>query len=565
MTALARVSTLFKYVISEPMRWLTGKASKELTGWSTASSSQMLDDLEAVLKSIATDGHALLDPHLDPFARIEKQQPLFAKHLAELRTHAIHARVLEEARRPEGKGNIQATEMCVKLAEVMASAGLAAMRDPKRAIADKLTSQDGANSVGNSAAAHEHGKGAHQMNDHVESNFGCYDLVAHMFRYATVENLAGLAQQMRNGDFHRPVPVERRAKDAGEADGDASGGREGFYWRLPESMRESLVDMARLGAEDARKEGRKAMEEHGEHKLSSREERLQAALDAVIEKYARAKELFAAWRAQRATSIEEVDAWMVDRPEAQKLEFLRKQIEMRVLGCGMNKFATKWSSSSDVRIGTVVHLREVLDEIIVEEKTLARLKRLPTEAALPNFGKGERTQLGTADEDVLEVETCSLFTAAELERKTELALERRRAAGISDDVEDLQSLRAPSFDCNLVGKRLEVLWKYLDKSNDNKPTLIWASGRVTRIADGLTTKRSKRAKQVLPAGAVLWAWDADPEFDERAGEQWLILLPKKWNKHVHYGWRFDPRDLPAAPEPERPQEAAPAAKRARQS
>ena len=25
------------------------------------------------------------------------------------------------------------------------------------------------------------------------------------------------------------------------------------------------------------------------------------------------------------------------------------------------------------------------------------------------------------------------------------------------------------------------------------------------------------------------AWDADPEFDEPAGEQWLVLLPKKWN------------------------------------
>ena len=66
------------------------------------------------------------------------------------------------------------------------------------AIADKLTSQDGANAVGKLDAAHEHTKGSHQMNDHVESNFGCYDLVSHMFRYTTVENLSGIAQQMRN-------------------------------------------------------------------------------------------------------------------------------------------------------------------------------------------------------------------------------------------------------------------------------------------------------------------------------------------------------------------------------
>ena len=32
---------------------------------------------------------------------------------------------------------------------------------------------------------------------------------------------------------------------------------------------------------------------------------------------------------------------------------------------------------------------------------------------------------------------------------------------------------------------------------------------------------SKRAKTVLPAGMVLWARDADPEFEEAAGEKWL--------------------------------------------
>ena len=112
-----------------------------------------------------------------------------------------------------------------------------------------------------------------------------------------------------------------------------------------------------------------------------------------------------------------------------------------------------------------------------------------------------------------------------------------------------------------MGKRLEVLWKYFDKSNGNKPTLIWASGRVTRIADGLTNKRTKAARKVLPAGALLWAWDANPEFDEKAGEAWLILLPNKWNKQVHYGWRFDPRELGG----EREREAPPGAKRMRRA
>ena len=42
---------------------------------------------------------------------------------------------------------------------------------------------------------------------------------------------------------------------------------------------------------------------------------------------------------------------------------------------------------------------------------------------------------------------------------------------------------------------------------------------------------------------MLWAWDADAEYDEAAGEKWLFLHPKRWNKHVQYAWRYDPCEL----------------------
>ena len=72
-----------------------------------------------------------------------------------------------------------------------------------------------------------------------------------------------------------------------------------------------------------------------------------------------------------------------------------------------------------------------------------------------------------------------------------------------------------------------------------------------RVADGLTDKRSERAKTVLPAGMLLWTWEADPEFDEPAGEKWLALLPKKWNKQQLYSWRYDPREFAGAAAPQR--------------
>ena len=62
----------------------------------------------------------------------------------------------------------------------------------------------------------------------------------------------------------------------------------------------------------------------------------------------------------------------------------------------------------------------------------------------------------------------------------------------------------------------------------------------------LADKRSKRAQKILPAGALLWAWEADADFEEETDEQWLIVLPEKWNRQVHYGWRYDPREREAA-------------------
>ena len=102
---------------------------------------------------------------------------------------------------------------------------------------------------------------------------------------------------------------------------------------------------------------------------------------------------------------------------------------------------------------------------------------------------------------------------------------------------------------------MEVLYKY-HVASTGETHYIWSPVTVTRIADGLTDKRSAKARAILPGGAVMVAWEADPEFEEAAGEQWLVLLPNKWNPSTHktvYSWRFDPRELGAAAAPEKDQ------------
>ena len=201
-------------------------------------------------------------------------------------------------------------------------------------------------------------------------------------------------------------------------------------------------------------------------------------------------------------------------------------------------------------------LRTLLREILDHETTARRMKELPEEAALPQQVRRDLGQLGTVDEDAADIEKRALFSADELDVKSEQEMQRRLEAGISDSIEDLNGGvnggSAPAFDQTLVGKRLEVLWPYTNRET-GKHVLIWATGRVARVADGLTDRRSPRAQAVLPAGMVLWEWDADPEFDEPAGDKWLGLLPQKWNKQQLYSWRYDPREFRADAAPQRDQ------------
>ena len=67
MVALLRVLTLFDLVWSRPMRFLNGAASK-LDDWGSDNSAEVLDLTEKLMVAVAADGHALLDPSLDPRA-----------------------------------------------------------------------------------------------------------------------------------------------------------------------------------------------------------------------------------------------------------------------------------------------------------------------------------------------------------------------------------------------------------------------------------------------------------------------------------------------------------------
>ena len=556
VVALLRANSLWKYIFSEPFRWLTGKSTK-IKGWSLFKMSWVLDLVEKAMIEIAADPKRALNPNLDIFGPVAAEVPELKEWCDEQLARKVKAadgkteyflvkEVLRRARSPaEGSGEQQATAVTLEIIQAQAQRCIEKMHDKKIALADKLESQQGPNSYASNHNGHERTKGAHVNNDAVENKFATADYVMRTFRYMSVVNVSGCVQQRTAHDFDQPLRIvsdRRKRKATAAAQEEAETQRVGFFWRLTKELRHALVEMARRDAAGTRQAARKDQQAHDEEKLARREEALQRQLNSAVDRYAQALELYDQWVAQGARDRKQLDAALKGKSTTEKLAELRRQIEMRTLGCGWTHFKVKWGFDPDEKEETIKAWRkQLLDEIIPHEMTLRRQKRLPAAAAPPQVCSRITKVLGTTDTGALQLEAQGLFNVAGLLERAQVERARREAAGISDGVEAKQQAKAPLFNTELVGKWLEVCWPY--KGGDGKTVKIWASGQVKRVADGLTDKRSARAKKILPAGALLWAWEADPEYKEASGEQWLVLLPEKWNKHVQYAWRFDPCEL----------------------
>ena len=404
--------------------------------------------------------------------------------------------------------------------------------------------------------AHARTQKCYGTNDSAENKFAIADHYMRTYRHINTFNVAGMVQQRGAHDYDRPLRVvsdRRKRKATGEA-ADVAAPQPGFFWRLTRDLRGALIRMSCRRLPEALKVARGDKLSHDQEKLQRREEAVQHQLDVAVEKYAAAIELYDAWRTQGVKDKSELERLLKGASPTEQLAQLRHQVEMRTVGCGWRQFETKWSFFAEEKHHTIEKLREMLlEDILPHERALRRLKKLPAEAAPPQLSGHVIKTLGTADADALALEAMSLFNLDNLKVKAEAARERREADGVSDRWEARQQKEAPPFDSRLVGKRLEVCWPYKE---NGKTIKIWASGTVRRVADGLQDKASKRAQKVLPAGALLWSWDADPEYDEKAGEKLLMLLPKKWNKQVQYAWRYDPCEL-APPGTARPPPRAP--------
>ncbi|KAL1511680.1 hypothetical protein AB1Y20_004970 [Prymnesium parvum] len=247
------------------------------------------------------------------------------------------------------------------------------------------------------------------------------------------------------------------------------------------------------------------------------------ALDALFSRYALALSFFERWVKRGITTEREMESTLKGygkegECEQEKLDWLREQIEMRVIGLSWTEWKTPWQSSKDDDVGTVGQLITHLKRVLAEEAKLCNRNELPSkeralvsetalaaECPAPQFKRKTYKSLGTPTvqasqlgDDRIDMSQADLLAAAQ-KRRGEL-----EAAGEIDWVSDRQPYavgQGPTPDNNLIGKKLEVRWRYR-MIETGEPTYMWCEGEVVKVADGEKDKMSARCKKILPAGAV---------------------------------------------------------------
>lgn len=155
-------------------------------------------------------------------------------------------------------------------------------------------------------------------------------------------------------------------------------------------------------------------------------------LDALFRQYALALSFFERWQLRGVESTREIKAVLSDYgPDRQQeqLDWLREQIEMRVIGLGWHTDKPKWFSASDENIGTVQQLTDHLDGLLKKEAQMRAMHELPSKMAkvaeacpAPQMQRKTFKSLGTptVQADALSKDRTDLTAAEDLRSCNEL-------------------------------------------------------------------------------------------------------------------------------------------------
>lgn len=433
-------------------------------------------------------------------------------------------RLRSELFHPEREENKATDDLVKKMAIAVAEVVLKEMHDKKKHTWEHLDSQDGPLSMKKiTKAVHEAGLGKHAVNDVAERPFGALTHQMQAFTTLLGMNAAAVGQARINGDFYRVESERMKKKKDGESDETQT--RNGTFIDLPPPLLESVIRFAMNKTKQARKKEQEAISRQQE----TRAKKLELMKEKKYEK-ATAELIDALYyhdmyhSVRRWKTAEEVDEMLGKmRSNSAKLEEVKEQIRMRVLGFGWDNMHHAWSQGN--KVYTYNELADHLKNKIIPYESEAGI---PAEPPVKALERKALPILGTLSKDVATMNSMTGEREKEIRDNAQKSRDEQELQGFGDRYLEMQPRLPPPLDESLLNRRIEICWNHGEEGEQQQ--LMWHSGRVFEISNARYHK-------------VTIHYDAVALDDGEAALQVVKLLPTNWIKTKHQGWRFAPEEV----------------------
>ena len=416
--AQSRLYGIFYISFCLPVRWLAAKTPVlGKWGWGPISNGDAIDTLRERMMDIVDDPTKVLneDFMMNMFGKFVDALPPFKEYWEHLykkkRMRVISAEsgatvmqfaeLRKEHFHPSDATNAATDKHLVELAKVAAQAVLDKLHDEKKATWKYLSiSRSTVSFQGCPEEVKEGLHGRDATNDRSESALGGTTHQLQKYSRIGISNAAAISDAKTNGYFRRFLVNGNKTK--------------GMFYQFDPKMCECLLTVAIEDAPVTISTNRDDLDRQREAKRKKEEMIEKKSLDKAKEDLVEASyywEMFhseVCWKGNLS-----IVSKMLGRlkSESAKLEALKENIRMRVIGLGWKQFAITWSYKGAKR--SVSKLAAHLKMIIREEKKLTP----PKDPALVMPKRIELPILGTATRQLMESEASALIDEEQFRRE----------------------------------------------------------------------------------------------------------------------------------------------------
>jgi hypothetical protein len=529
--AQSRLFSILYISFCLPMRWLAAKTPElQEWEWGPISNGGAIDTLRLKMMDLVKDPTNILEEDfmMGMFSEYINKFPPFKKyweHLFNKKQMIVvasesgakvlpYADLRKELFHPSDSTNAATNSRLVELAPVVAQAILDELHDQKKATYKYLSISGSEYSVlGCPPDVQKALRGLEATNDMSESALGGATQQIQQFGRISIPNAAAVSDARRNQYSQRFTKNDKDRRHSS-----------GMFYQFPSEVRESLLIVALEDAPKAVSTNREHLDNQREAKRRKEEMMEQKNMLKAQESTIEASYYWDMYRSDVCWKNTKTLTKMLARlkSETAKIEALKENIRMRVIGCGWTQFATTWSHQGKKK--SVDELKNHPKWIIKEEKKLTvpsdPFIELPTRAELP--------VLGTATQQLIDSNNTAQIDEEQFRKDAQEMRQQREDRGEGSIFSVLQPLVCPEPD-ELLDKRIDVLYSF-QLTSDGDRALRWCQGKVIEV---ITDRR-------VPTVSVCWDPMPDVEGKEDVSEVTeQVVPPRKFNKDVEGAWRLD--------------------------